>query len=209
MKLAHCRVITSAFARHRGLRGSADAAVCCCSRSMANCSMQVIGRPGFIFCGQPSLRATMATLTAAACGCDVVVGANGGAWCPGEPENQDPESLSFGIIKIQSQDCNTQGCPVGGAWSKWTEWTSCSKSCGTGHQARSKTCNNPAPSNGGDHCAGDDANDDVETQSQSCNNKQCPERNSRKLGGRPTTEKPWVIPLNPLHWIPQVKLTFN
>ena len=45
----------------------------------------------------------------------------------------------------------------------WTDWGTCSKTCGGGTQAR--TCTNPAPSGGGKGCAG--------SGSQTCNTQAC------------------------------------
>jgi hypothetical protein len=45
----------------------------------------------------------------------------------------------------------------------WTDWGTCSKTCGGGTQAR--TCTNPAPSGGGAPCAG--------SGSQTCNTQAC------------------------------------
>jgi len=61
-----------------------------------------------------------------------------------------------------SQDCNTQPCPVNGGWSDWGE---CSQECGSGSQDR--TCTNPAPAHGGQNCEGDN--------SQDCNTQPCPQ----------------------------------
>lgn len=57
---------------------------------------------------------------------------------------------------------------VNGNWSKWQEWGRCSKSCGSGFQHRFRTCDNPAPTNGGKPCAGRDV------ESQLCNVNPCP-----------------------------------
>ena len=50
--------------------------------------------------------------------------------------------------------------PVNGGWG---DWNSCSATCGGGNQTRS--CNNPAPANGGAACSG--------SSSQSCNAQVC------------------------------------
>jgi len=49
-----------------------------------------------------------------------------------------------------------------GNWTTWSNWTSCSVTCGNGTQSRMRQCANPTPSNGGTTCIGDDA------QQQTC-----------------------------------------
>uniref|UniRef100_A0A671PZX3 A disintegrin and metalloproteinase with thrombospondin motifs 3-like n=1 Tax=Sinocyclocheilus anshuiensis TaxID=1608454 RepID=A0A671PZX3_9TELE len=55
-----------------------------------------------------------------------------------------------------------------GAWSAWSKYGSCSRSCGTGVRLRTRQCNNPAPSNGGQDCPG------VNYEYQLCNIDDCP-----------------------------------
>ena len=57
---------------------------------------------------------------------------------------------------------------VDGGWSDWTEWTSCSKSCGTGLRERSRSCTRPAPSFGGKSCPGE------ARETHECNTHSCP-----------------------------------
>lgn len=54
-----------------------------------------------------------------------------------------------------------------GNWSEWSQWTYCSESCGGGVNVRRRKCDNPAPYNGGDYCAGS-GND-----TKSCNQFRC------------------------------------
>ncbi|XP_029473326.1 LOW QUALITY PROTEIN: hemicentin-1 [Rhinatrema bivittatum] len=69
----------------------------------------------------------------------------------------------------QIQRCNADICPVGGNWGPWQAWSECSASCGGGgEQTRSRSCNNPAPSNGGRPCPGDSS------QISRCNIQACP-----------------------------------
>uniref|UniRef100_A0A8D3DRE5 ADAM metallopeptidase with thrombospondin type 1 motif, 3 n=1 Tax=Scophthalmus maximus TaxID=52904 RepID=A0A8D3DRE5_SCOMX len=55
-----------------------------------------------------------------------------------------------------------------GAWGSWSKYGSCSRSCGTGVRFRTRLCNNPAPSNGGQDCPG------VNYEYQLCNTDDCP-----------------------------------
>ncbi|KAF6033946.1 hypothetical protein EB796_007743 [Bugula neritina] len=43
---------------------------------------------------------------------------------------------------------------VDGVWAHWTQWSSCSGTCGTGSQTRTRSCTNPPPSYGGKYCYG-------------------------------------------------------
>ena len=67
-------------------------------------------------------------------------------------------------------DSSTQGCSsqqVDGGWSDFGDWSKCSVDCGDGVQTRSRSCNNPAPANGGAECQGQD------TESRPCNMGDC------------------------------------
>ncbi|XP_070200226.1 uncharacterized protein [Littorina saxatilis] len=80
---------------------------------------------------------------------------NGGALCEGE--DTDEES------------CGTVVCPVHGGFGNWSQWTSCSTTCGDGIQSRERLCDNPVPANGGDPCSGQT------NQTLRCNLATCPE----------------------------------
>jgi hypothetical protein len=79
--------------------------------------------------------------------------ANGGADCDGSATS--------------SQNYNTHACPVNGGWSGYS-YAACSKSCGTGTQTLTRSCNSPSVANGGANCAGS------ATSSQNCNTHACP-----------------------------------
>ncbi|KAG7264272.1 hypothetical protein CRUP_013762 [Coryphaenoides rupestris] len=55
-----------------------------------------------------------------------------------------------------------------GAWAAWGKYGACSRSCGTGVRIRTRQCTNPAPSNGGQDCAG------INYDYQLCNADECP-----------------------------------
>ena len=58
-------------------------------------------------------------------------------------------------------------CTVDGQWGSWEAWQ-CSVTCGTGTDTRTRNCDNPAPSNGGNNCVGSS------TESTSCTEPDCP-----------------------------------
>ena len=66
--------------------------------------------------------------------------------------------------------CNTHFCPVHGGFSQWSEFTSCTKSCGNGTKKRGRTCDNPPPQHGGKNCSGLGPATEVD----SCNSFPCP-----------------------------------
>ncbi|XP_078406351.1 A disintegrin and metalloproteinase with thrombospondin motifs 13 isoform X2 [Cetorhinus maximus] len=56
---------------------------------------------------------------------------------------------------------------VHGAWSKWSPFSSCSRSCGGGVVLRQRHCNNPRPAFGGHKCEGSDM------EAKICNTQPC------------------------------------
>merc|ERR1712055_890498 len=55
---------------------------------------------------------------------------------------------------------------MGGVFSEWSAWGSCSATCGGGSQTRTRFCT--PPQNGGQDCQGDS------TEQQPCNSQPCP-----------------------------------
>jgi len=80
--------------------------------------------------------------------------ANGGTSCPGEA--------------LETQECNTQICPVNGNWGAWSNFGACSEDCGTGSRSRSRVCDDPEPAFGGTSCPG------LATEQEPCNTQPCP-----------------------------------
>ena len=56
---------------------------------------------------------------------------------------------------------------VDGKWSTWSNWGSCSKTCGGGTRLRSRSCDSPPPSGNGKDCAGSS------TKTGQCNTNAC------------------------------------
>ncbi|CAC5422959.1 Neurotrypsin,Scavenger receptor cysteine-rich type 1 protein M130,Mucin-like protein,Hemicentin-1,Thrombospondin-2,Semaphorin-5A [Mytilus coruscus] len=69
--------------------------------------------------------------------------------------------------KMDSTSCKTNDCPVDGDWSEWSSWNNCSALCNGGIKERTRTCDAPAPSNGGIYCNG------TIIDSRPCNNVHC------------------------------------
>uniref|UniRef100_A0A914CKR9 Peptidase M12B domain-containing protein n=1 Tax=Acrobeloides nanus TaxID=290746 RepID=A0A914CKR9_9BILA len=69
----------------------------------------------------------------------------------------DPTIQGFCTGSIVDQrPCRANECvSISGGWSSWSEWSLCSKDCGSsGHQIRNRMCSNPLPSNRGSYCIG-------------------------------------------------------
>jgi len=65
-------------------------------------------------------------------------------------------------------DCGGTKCGAcNGGLSPWSNWGMCSKTCGGGQKTKSRTCTNPAPSNGGKLCSGS------LTENAACNAQTC------------------------------------
>ncbi|MCI4381201.1 hypothetical protein PGIGA_G00248690 [Pangasianodon gigas] len=56
---------------------------------------------------------------------------------------------------------------VHGSWSSWSEYSSCSRTCGGGITYRKRECNNPRPAFGGRNCEGE------EMEAELCNRQPC------------------------------------
>ncbi|XP_053403013.1 hemicentin-1-like [Mercenaria mercenaria] len=80
---------------------------------------------------------------------------NGGTQCTGDTE--------------QTMTCNSQNCPIDGNWGDWSQWSTCSATCGNQTISRTRSCDNPAAQYGGADCSGSD----IETTS-SCGLPACP-----------------------------------
>ncbi|XP_061119471.1 A disintegrin and metalloproteinase with thrombospondin motifs 3-like [Conger conger] len=57
-----------------------------------------------------------------------------------------------------------------GSWGPWSQYSSCSRSCATGVRFRTRRCEDPKPSNGGQDCPG------VNSEFQLCTLHECPKK---------------------------------
>ncbi|XP_022783416.1 A disintegrin and metalloproteinase with thrombospondin motifs adt-1-like isoform X1 [Stylophora pistillata] len=79
---------------------------------------------------------------------------NGGADCEGD--------------LYEMMECKGNECSVDGGFSEWSEWSTCSVSCGTGFQLRQRNCTKPPPAHGGQKCESKDF-----TEVQNCSAPVC------------------------------------
>merc|ERR1719309_1791426 len=86
--------------------------------------------------------------------CNSPAPANGGRKCIGS--------------YLENQKCNKHKCPVDGGFNLWSEWSGCSRTCGTGQRSQARLCNNPTPSGGGKPCIGE------YKRFEPCNKQFCP-----------------------------------
>ncbi|XP_031556840.1 uncharacterized protein LOC116293538 isoform X2 [Actinia tenebrosa] len=56
-------------------------------------------------------------------------------------------------LAVEHEHCYNRQCPIHGDYTIWSEWKGCSKKCGYGEKTRTRSCTNPAPSNGGLDCS--------------------------------------------------------
>ena len=56
-------------------------------------------------------------------------------------------------------------------WGDFSDWTTCSVSCGGGSHMRTRVCDSPAPQYGGEDCTVDGSAD---SETESCNSDPCP-----------------------------------
>jgi len=92
--------------------------------------------------------------------CDDPPQAGTGADCVGDDEE-------WGDCNTESCDTATTQAPVDGGWGSWSSYSSCSKTCETGTQSRSRECDNPVPVGMGADCSGDSEETTI------CNTNSC------------------------------------
>lgn len=69
---------------------------------------------------------------------------------------------------LEQIECNTLPCPIDGGFSQWSDWSSCSVTCGMGEKNRSRYCNNPFPKYNGKNCSG------INSEAELCLTSLCP-----------------------------------
>lgn len=76
-------------------------------------------------------------------------------------ENCPPKNLR------ETQPCNVKCCPIDGRYTPWSQWSTCSVTCGSGIRKRQRTCTDPKPSCNGKSCRG------CAVDTQVCNTQPC------------------------------------
>ncbi|KAL9971012.1 hypothetical protein ACROYT_G023488 [Oculina patagonica] len=75
--------------------------------------------------------------------------------CTNPPPAFGGMDCSFIGMDRDVQGCQKRSCAIDGNWGAWGNWSTCSATCGHGTVHRKRTCDNPAPANGGKPCAGE------------------------------------------------------
>ncbi|KAK2185175.1 hypothetical protein NP493_244g03029 [Ridgeia piscesae] len=60
----------------------------------------------------------------------------------------------FGGERCQGVSVEVTNCTNNGGWTTWSEWSTCSQSCGIAVRSRHRSCGNPEPQFGGRTCVG-------------------------------------------------------
>ena len=68
---------------------------------------------------------------------------------------------------METEACNTEGCPINCEWGSYETWSPCSKTCDRGYKSRARQVKTPA-SYGGQACEGG------ATQTKACITHTCP-----------------------------------
>ncbi|XP_062398373.1 A disintegrin and metalloproteinase with thrombospondin motifs 13 isoform X2 [Sardina pilchardus] len=92
---------------------------------------------------------------------------------------------------------------VHGSWSRWTELSPCSRTCGGGISFRRRQCNNPRPAFGGRECEG------VDTEAELCHRQPCISTQLDFMAQQCSKTDPQPLSLSPGHsprhtWVPAV-----
>jgi len=92
----------------------------------------------------------------------------------------DPSWCSHYKLMCKDNPSIRQQCPhtcaqaVHGDWGEWSDWDMCTVSCGQGVQKRQRSCDHPAPKNGGKECAMKGGNGMKEIEIKNCMANKCP-----------------------------------
>ena len=73
--------------------------------------------------------------------------------CGGIAHGGNDCSQLDGGSSTKTESCKIKECPINGAWSGWSGYGGCSRSC-EGTQTRTRSCTNPRPQHGGANCGG-------------------------------------------------------
>ena len=86
-----------------------------------------------------------------------------------EPRFGGRNCSHFGPAVVVTR-CNAHPCPIHGDYSQWSNFSTCSRSCGNGTTRRTRNCTNPAPKYGGKNCS----HLGRKEETRRCNTHSCP-----------------------------------
>ncbi|XP_062524003.1 coadhesin-like isoform X2 [Corticium candelabrum] len=64
------------------------------------------------------------------------------------------EGSGLGFVSCNEHSCEAPLVVIHGGFGSWSNWSSCSETCGGGQTLRTRLCSNPTPSTGGRPCEG-------------------------------------------------------
>ena len=82
-----------------------------------------------------------------------------GDYCKCKSRQCDSPAAQHSGLPCEGADLVVTNCTQHGQWTKWSDWSGCSQSCGIGLKRRQRFCGNPEPLHGGRTCIGPDTDE--------------------------------------------------
>ena len=79
-----------------------------------------------------------------------------GDYCRCRKRECDSPAPANGGLTCSGSELVVTNCTQHGQWTRWSEWSGCSQTCGVGLKTRQRYCGNPEPAFGGRVCVGRD-----------------------------------------------------
>ena len=98
--------------------------------------------------------------------------------CQCKTRRCDSPKPAQGGTDCVGSDLVVTNCTQHGQWTKWSEWSGCSQTCGIGLKRRQRFCGNPEPLHGGRVCIGPDVDEQYCDDLPRCRDHQASTLNS-------------------------------